>query len=59
MVAEGVVAAVAARALTRKHRVEAPLLERVYRVLDEGLACDEALRELMTLRAGRDVGRLS
>ena len=57
MVAEGVYAAVAARALTRKHHVEAPLLDRVYRVLYEGLACDEALRELMTLPAGRDVGR--
>ena len=57
MVAEGVYAAVAARALTRKHHVEAPLLDRVYRLLYEGLACDEALRELMTLPAGRDVGR--
>jgi glycerol-3-phosphate dehydrogenase (NAD(P)+) len=57
MVAEGVYAAVAARALTREHHVEAPLLDRVYRLLYEGLACDEALRELMTLPAGRDVGR--
>jgi glycerol-3-phosphate dehydrogenase (NAD(P)+) len=57
MVAEGVHAAVAVRALTRKHHVEAPLLDRVYRLLYEGLACDEALRELMTLPAGRDVGR--
>jgi glycerol-3-phosphate dehydrogenase (NAD(P)+) len=57
MVAEGVYAAVAARALTRAHHVEAPLLEAVYRVLYEGLGCDEALRELMTLPAGRDVGR--
>lgn len=57
MVAEGVYAAVAARALTQKHHVEAPLFDRVYRVLYESLACDEALRELMTLPAGRDVGR--
>jgi glycerol-3-phosphate dehydrogenase (NAD(P)+) len=57
MVAEGVFAAVAARALTRKHHVEAPLLDSVYRVLYEGLPCGEALRKLMTLPAGRDVGR--
>lgn len=57
MVAEGVHAAVAARALTRAHQVEAPLLDSVYRVLYEGLGCEQALRELMTLPAGRDVGR--
>lgn len=57
MVAEGVYAAVAARALTRAHHVEAPLLDRVYRVLYEGLGCEEGLHELMTLPAGRDVAR--
>ena len=57
MVAEGVYAAVAARALTRAYHVEAPLLDHVYRVLYEGLGCEDALRELMTLPAGRDVGR--
>jgi glycerol-3-phosphate dehydrogenase (NAD(P)+) len=57
MVAEGVHAAVAARALARAHHVEAPLMDRVYRVLYEGLGCEDALRELMTLPAGRDVGR--
>jgi glycerol-3-phosphate dehydrogenase (NAD(P)+) len=57
MVAEGVHAAVAARALTRAHHVEAPLLDRVYRLLYEDLSCEEALRELMALPAGRDVGR--
>lgn len=57
MVAEGVHAAVAAHALTRAHHVEAPLLDRVYRLLYEGLGCEEALRELMALPAGRDVGR--
>lgn len=57
MVAEGVYAAVAARDLARAWRVEAPLLERVYRVLYEGLGCEQGLRELMTLPAGRDVAR--
>ncbi|MDX2088785.1 MAG: NAD(P)H-dependent glycerol-3-phosphate dehydrogenase [Kofleriaceae bacterium] len=57
MVAEGVHAVVAARALTRAHHVEAPLLDRVYRLLYEDLGCEEALRELMALPAGRDVGR--
>jgi glycerol-3-phosphate dehydrogenase (NAD(P)+) len=57
MVAEGVYAAVAARALCRVHRVEAPLLDAVYRVLYEGLGCDEGLRELMSRPAGRDVAR--
>lgn len=57
MVAEGVYAAVAARALSRAHHVESPLLDHVYRVLYEGLGCDQALEELMTLPAGRDVAR--
>jgi glycerol-3-phosphate dehydrogenase (NAD(P)+) len=57
MVAEGVYAAVAARALSRAHNVDSPLLDHVYRILYEGLGCDEALRELMTLPAGRDVSR--
>jgi len=57
MVAEGVYAAVAARALSQAHGVESPLLDHVYRVLYEGLGCDEALRELMKLPAGRDVAR--
>lgn len=59
MVAEGVYAAVAARSLARAHHVEAPLLDHVYRVLYEGLPCEDALSELMTLPAGRDVGRYS
>jgi glycerol-3-phosphate dehydrogenase (NAD(P)+) len=57
MVAEGVYAAVAARSLARAHRVETPLLDAVYRVLYEGLGCDDGLRTLMTLPAGRDVAR--
>lgn len=59
MVAEGVHAAVAARDLARVHRVEAPLLGAVYRVLYEGMGCAEGLRELMTLPAGRDVARFA
>lgn len=59
MVAEGVYAAVAARDLARAYGVEAPLLERVYRVLYDGLGCEEALSELMTLPAGRDVPRFA
>lgn len=59
MVAEGVYAAVAARELCRAHRVDAPLLDAVYRVLYEGLSCDAGLRELMTLPAGRDVARFA
>jgi len=59
MVAEGVYAARAARDLAREHGVEAPLLDTVYRVLHEGLACGEGLRELMMLPAGRDVGRFA
>lgn len=57
MVAEGVHAAVAARALSREHHVEVPLLDAVHRVLYEGLSCEDGLRELMTLPAGRDVAR--
>jgi glycerol-3-phosphate dehydrogenase (NAD(P)+) len=57
MVAEGVYAAVAARALARTYRVEAPLLVAVHRILYEGLDCNDAVHELMTLPAGRDVAR--
>jgi glycerol-3-phosphate dehydrogenase (NAD(P)+) len=57
MVAEGVHASVAARSLAQANGVAAPLLEHVYRILYEGLGCDEALRALMALPAGRDVAR--
>lgn len=57
MVAEGVYAAIAARALSRERHVEVPLLDAVYRVVHEGLSCEDGLRELMTLPAGRDVAR--
>ena len=51
MVAEGVYAAVAARELARANSVDTPLLDRVYRVLYQGLAPDRALDELMSLEA--------
>jgi glycerol-3-phosphate dehydrogenase (NAD(P)+) len=57
MVAEGVYAAVSAHELSATYRVEAPLLERVYRVLYEGLSPEEGVGELMRLPAGHDVGR--
>lgn len=59
MVAEGVHAARAARDLAREHGVDAPLLDTVYRLVHEGLACQEGLEELMMLPAGRDVGRFA
>jgi glycerol-3-phosphate dehydrogenase (NAD(P)+) len=49
MVAEGVHAAVAARELAAAQHLETPLLERVYRVLYEGLAPEQAVAELMSL----------
>jgi glycerol-3-phosphate dehydrogenase (NAD(P)+) len=59
MVAEGVYASSAARELASLHRLEMPLFERVERVLRHGLPPIEALSELMSLPAGRDVPRLS
>lgn len=58
MVAEGVMASVVARSLCISHGVDAPLFERVYRVLHEGLPCAEGLQQLMMLPAGRDVASL-
>lgn len=51
MVAEGVYASIAAHELARKHGIDIPLLDRVYRVLHEGLPPERALEELMTLGA--------
>jgi glycerol-3-phosphate dehydrogenase (NAD(P)+) len=56
MVAEGVYASVSAHELAAHHHVDVPLLERVYRVLYEGLSPATCLEELMLLRAGHDVG---
>ncbi len=54
-VAEGVHTAKAARVLAARHGVEAPLLDRVHRVLYGGLAPADALKQLMRLPAGREV----
>jgi glycerol-3-phosphate dehydrogenase (NAD(P)+) len=54
MVAEGVPASIAARELATSGRIDAPLLERVHRVLYEGLPVERALDELMALAPGWD-----
>ncbi len=54
-VAEGVPTAAAAIELATRHAIDTPLLERVRRVLYEGLPPREALEELLALRPGRDV----
>lgn len=59
MVAEGVYACRAARALAREHDLDMPLFERIDRVLHEGLAPRDALDELMRLPSGRDVPQLT
>jgi glycerol-3-phosphate dehydrogenase (NAD(P)+) len=55
MVAEGVPTARTTHELIARHGVDAPILERVYRVLYEGLTPAAGLRELLELPAGRDV----
>lgn len=55
MVAEGVYASRAARALAAARELELPLFTSVDRVLHEGLAPAAALDELMRLPVGRDV----
>lgn len=54
MVAEGVNASRAARALAAAHGLELPLFASVDRVLHDGLAPAAALDELMRLPVGRD-----
>jgi glycerol-3-phosphate dehydrogenase (NAD(P)+) len=49
MVVEGIYASIAAHDLARTVRIDVPVLERVYRVLHEGLAPEAALAELLTL----------
>jgi len=58
MVAEGVPTSHAAHELLRRHRIDAPLLERVHRVLYDGLSPHDGLDQLMRLPAGPDVSRL-
>lgn len=55
MVAEGVPTSVVARELAAELGIDAPLVERVYRVVHEGLSPVEGLTQLMRLPAGRDV----
>jgi glycerol-3-phosphate dehydrogenase (NAD(P)+) len=59
MVAEGVYASSSAQALARVHGLDLPLFERIERVLSGELSASQALSELMSLPAGRDVPRLS
>jgi glycerol-3-phosphate dehydrogenase (NAD(P)+) len=59
MVAEGVYASSSARALAELHHLDMPLFDRVERVLSSELSPADALAELMSLPAGRDVPRLS
>jgi glycerol-3-phosphate dehydrogenase (NAD(P)+) len=47
-VAEGVKTAKATRELARKHQIEMPVVEEVYRILYEGKDPQQALRDLMT-----------
>jgi glycerol-3-phosphate dehydrogenase (NAD(P)+) len=46
-VAEGVRTAKATRELARKHQIEMPVVEEVYRILYEGKDPRQALRDLM------------
>jgi glycerol-3-phosphate dehydrogenase (NAD(P)+) len=55
MVAEGVPTCVVARELARELGIDAPLIERVYRVVHEGLDPRAGLDELMHVPAGKDV----
>lgn len=48
MVAEGVRTTQSARELAKRHGVEMPITEQVYRVLFEGASAKEAITELMT-----------
>ena len=55
MVAEGVYAARAAVELARRHNIEIPVFEHIYRVLNEGMAVQRALTTLMQLPTGHDL----
>jgi glycerol-3-phosphate dehydrogenase (NAD(P)+) len=47
MVAEGVETTISTRELARRHQVEMPITEAVYRILFEGLSARDAVGELM------------
>jgi len=55
MVAEGVHTARVARQIIEEHRLDAPLLTGVYRVLYDGVTPMDALRQLMALESRPDV----
>lgn len=46
-VAEGVATSKAAFALVNKHQIDAPIIAAVYRILHEGAAIDETVRQLL------------
>lgn len=55
MVAEGVNTALVAHEIISRDRIDAPLLQAIYRVLYDGLAPAEALGELMRLSSRHDI----
>jgi glycerol-3-phosphate dehydrogenase (NAD(P)+) len=55
MVAEGVYAARAAYELARRHNIELPVFEHIFRVLHQGMAVRHALNALMQLPTGHDL----
>lgn len=59
MVAEGVYAARAAIELARRHQLEMPVFEHIYRVLHEGMTVQHALSKLMQLPTGHDLPRFA
>ena len=54
MVAEGVSTTESAYFLGKKHKVELPITEQVYRILFEGASPKEALKELMSRKSKRE-----
>lgn len=54
MVAEGVYAAGAARALAKRYALRLPLFEGISRILDDGIDPHDVMKKLMQLPAGRE-----
>jgi glycerol-3-phosphate dehydrogenase (NAD(P)+) len=50
MVAEGVATSESAYELSRKHKVEMPIVEQIYEVIRNGKEPVDAVKELMTRR---------
>lgn len=59
MVVEGVWTTRSVRALARRHGIEMPITEAVYRILFEGLEPGQAVRDLMTREARREAAHLA